>query len=196
VPTRPTTYANQSVALADVLDAFALLLRKATGLKERSVVEYYGDGRPAVEADGHLVWFRWLQEDPDEESGAGRHGTKNEALVEVNLTTRGFKDGAARDRKLGRDHLARRSLIANALYGQILFDAYGDPQGAEPPKPPQDAAVLTIATMTAAKLPKPDRPRPEQGYIESRIGVRVPCVLRLTLDPVPDMEGRVFPDDA
>lgn len=201
MPVVPDRYANQSVTVDEVLDAIQGLLVKATGLPERRVVEWYEDGRPGIEGRETLCWFRWLSEEPDTQSGAGRHGTKTDLLVEVNLTTRTMKDTAGRDAKIGRTHLATRFLVVNALYGRMLHPAYDAPVDAQPPMPSVTTRpsaddvdrrrtsraevtppVLTVGTMVSAKLPKPTHPRPEQGYIESRIGVLVPVVLRVTLN--------------
>lgn len=182
------TYANQSCTVADVLDALKAVLDATQVANARNVVEWNYHDRPSVDAAGPLVWFRWVGRKPDVESGAGRHGTKCDVLVEVNLTTRAFRDAAQRDKRIMRTHLANQAKLENALYGRFLHTAYSTAAGDDPPMPTQDATALTVGTMTAADLPAPERPRPEEGYVEARIGVRVPCVLRVTLDDVPAAE--------
>jgi hypothetical protein len=184
----PTTHATQSFDFADVLDAFQGLLEKATGFPARRVVEWYGDGRPNVDANGPVVWWRWLGEDIDAESGAGRHGMRDGLTVEANVVTRVMADGNHRDRLLGRAHLATVYLVVNALAGRTLHATYLDVAGDEPPMPEPEADLLTVGTMMVVSLPKPDRPRPEQGCVETRVGIKIPCVLRVTLNDVPPIE--------
>lgn len=201
-------YSNQSVKVEEVLDAMNLLLLAATGFDERNVIEWHYDNRPNVDTGKSVVWFRHLNREFDTESGAGRHGTKTNLIIEINLTTRGFKDSNHKDKILMRRHLRDLFLIENAIYGQMLFESYEDADGEEPPKPIRRTAItsaeatqrrynLTAApimvlssggTMTLAELPAPTRPRPEQGYIESRIGVSVPVILRVTLNSIPELE--------
>lgn len=209
MPALPSRYANQSVTVDEVLDALGLLIRKATGLTDRKVVEWYGNERPSLEGTETVCWFRWLEEGLEADAGSGRHGTPNNLLMEVNLRTRGFKDQAGKDKKVGRAHLAKVFQVVNALYGQMLFSAYDDPVGDEPPQPTirtrmsadeverrrtsladEDARILTVADMRWGKLPKPNRPDAEQGTIETRIGVVVPVVLRTTINSAPPLEDR------
>lgn len=184
-----TTYANQAVTIDQVLDSMAILLAAASGLRDRNVVEWSGDERKMVDVPSPAIWFRWIDESIDAESGAGRHGMKNEALIEVIPSVRQFKDGAMRSKSITRTHLALRYLIVNAVAGRMLHDAYDAAVGTEPPMPSTGANLISqTGTMKIAKLPATDRPRPEQGYVETRIGVVVPCVLKVTLNDVPAAE--------
>lgn len=181
-----TAFANQSVELEAVLDAVADLIGKAVALRARNVIEWYGEARPDATLPGPVVRYRWVDEDLDVDSGAGRHGTRDGIVFEVVVQTRGFKDGGQRDKKLGRDHLATRFLLVNAFAGRMLHSAYDAAVGDEPPKPAADATLLSAGgTMQLVKLPAPDRPRPEQGQVETRLGIRVPCVLKVTLNDAP-----------
>jgi hypothetical protein len=187
-------YANQSVSIDEVLDAFAILLRKSVGFAADMVVEWNQDTRPDLtNTRDSLIWYRWIEEDPDIDSGAGRYGFKTEVTMEVNLTTRDTSDQAHRDLRITRRHLARRFLIINAIKGQMLFDNYSDRVGTQPPMPPQgngvDVNVLSIGTMTIAKIPNAGRPRTEQGYIETKLAVTFPVVLKVTIDDLDELVG-------
>lgn len=204
----PPRYANQSVTTAEVLDAVNGLIIAATGFQDRRVIEWHYDNRPNLDHGGTKIWFRHVKRSFDTESGAGRHGTKTNLTAEINVTTRGFPDGAQRDERLIRDHLALTLLIENAFYGRMLHQNYLPAEPGLPPQPSRKtplsdgeqssrryndpvapiAVVSHGGTMTAAELPEPARPRPEQGYLESRIGVDIPVVLRVTDDPEPDLE--------
>lgn len=194
-----STFASQSVYVNEVLDAFQSLLEKALGWSEDRVIEWHDPSRSAsVDKGRSIVWFGFVNRQLDDQSGAGRWGTRQAVLMEVNLTSRLFGDSVQKDKRLVRKHINSLLQIENAFYGQMLFPSYQDRDGDEPPVPvsviitDQDRqdringvsgapiACLTVATMTAAELPKPERPRPEQGYLTTRIGIAVPCVLRIT----------------
>lgn len=186
------TNANQSQTVDAILDAFQAMLEAATGFQSRRVVEWNGSGgrSASVEAAGAVVWFRWLTEELDGDSGAGRYGTRENVTVEVSVTTRGMKDGSQRDKKLARAHLAIRYLVVNAASGRVLYSAYDAAADGEPPMPAADGHdLISIAPMKVVKLPAYDRPRPEQGFVETRVGIEVPCVLRVTLNDVPEADA-------
>lgn len=202
--------ANQSVTIDEVLDAVSGLLMAATGFQERAVIEWHRDQRPdltMMQYGSSVVWFRHVKRTNDTESGAGRHGMWTELDLEVNVTTRQMLDGDMRDREIIRSHLGLAYAIDNAYWGRMLHDHYAPAVGLDAPQPVRDkylsdtekslrrlnnpsvpSGVVSVGTMAAAELPAPDRPRAEQGYIESRIGIRIPIVLRLTLTPDPDLE--------
>lgn len=208
MPAAVSTFSNQSVKVEEVLDALRLLLIAATGFDDRNVIEWHYDRRPNVDTGKSVIWFRHVKRTFDTDSGAGRAGTKCSLMLEINLTTRGFQDSNHKDKLLMRKHLTTQFLIENAVYGQMLFQEYDAAVGEEPPKPTRRTAITAAealsrrqntasapimllsqgGTMTSAELPAPDRPRPEQGYIEARIGVNVPVLLRVTLDSIPELE--------
>jgi hypothetical protein len=192
-----STYTNQSADLGDILDAVALLARKALGWGSDRVVEYHFDRRPNLDEGRSLVWYQLVEREPDRDSGALRHGTKTKVTVDIRLVTRGFQDRADRDRKVGRAHWANQYLLENAFYGHMLFDAYEDREvdsvlGVdEPPKPPADGTATVLSAggaMTMGPIPAARKPRPEQGYMETQLVVDIPCILRLTLNSVPDLD--------
>jgi hypothetical protein len=180
----------------EILDAFQILLEKSTGFATSRVIEWYGDTRPSAEAGDDVVWFRWLDEDPDSDSGAGRHGFKVSTMIEVNLVTRNMGDQNQRSKRIGRAHLANRYKLLNGIQGRFLFDSYEDRIDEEPPKPSGTALPLSISTMVIDKLPKTDRDRPESGYLVSKFGVRFDIVFRLTLNDAPPLGVRKFAKDA
>lgn len=201
-----TRYAEQSVTVEEVLDALNSLLRKATTFDERRVIEWHHGDRPSVDIGKPIVWFRHVSRTFDEESGAGRHGTKCDLLVAISLTTRDMTDGAQRDKRIGRSHLATLFQIENAIQGRMLHASYEDRIDQEPPKPTltkivSDAdrearrltrsdtspPVLTIGTMVITELPAHAKTRPEQGYIETSVGVKIPVVLRATVQDAPEL---------
>jgi hypothetical protein len=205
-------FANQSVTIAETLDAMNALLRAATLLNSENVLEWHSQGRPSADLPSSgrssYIWFRLVNISTDSDSGAGRHGMRQTMNLEVNVVTRGFLGSAQRDRALGGTHLAMCYLVRNAIYGRMLHDAYTNATGGNPPVPTPltpltdeqrqdridgDAGVgpriLTIATMEAADLPAMDRPRPEQGQVETRIGVAVKVVLRVTTDDIAALES-------
>jgi hypothetical protein len=187
-----STYANQSVAVSTLLDAVALLARRALGWSADRVVEDHFQRRNNLDAGRSEVWYQLVERDPDTASGAGRYGTRTPVVVDLRLVTRGFEDRADRDKRLGREHWANQFLLENAFYGQMLFDLYEARVGAEPPKPPTDGTATVLSaggTMTMAKIPGWSKPRPEQGYLETQLLVEIPCVLRLTLDSAPALDG-------
>lgn len=210
MPTTVTKYAGQSVTIDEILDAMAALLKAATLYNPRYIIEWHSQQRPSVDANaGSIIWFRYVDREMDLDAGGGaaRAGTKSTMLMEVNVTTRAFTDGSQRDTRLMRKHLTTRFLIENAFWGQMLFDSYADAIGSEPPKPNRrtqisedervsrrlgettaNPFVVSIAPMVSAKLPAPEHSRPEQGYLESRIGIAIPVVLRVTLDAAPELE--------
>lgn len=197
MPTVPETrWAKQSVDLSDVLDSLAILFRKSLGWAEERVIEWHWGDRPNVDVGRPVVWFGFADGAPDADSGAGRHGMKNLVRVSVSFTTRGFKDGNHKDKKLARDHWAAHYYLQNGLIGRMLHDAYDDRIDNEPPKATQTANVLSVGTMVTREIPAPKRPRPEAGYIETRFELEIPCVLRLTLADAPVLEKKVFPKDA
>jgi hypothetical protein len=180
------TYANQSVDLGAVLDAVALLCRKALGWHADRVVEHHAEHRNNLDEGRSVVWYQLVGRKPDTESGAGRHGTKVPVVVAVRLVTRMFLDRADKDKLLGRAHWARQFLLENAFYGRFLHDAYDDRVPDDPPMPTQEAGIISAGgTMVMADIPAWNKPRPEQGYLETQLLVEIPCVLRLTLDDVP-----------
>ena len=180
--------ANQAVSIDQVMDAMAILLEKSTGFTSDRIIEWNWENRPIIDAGRPTVWFRWISEEPDIDSGAGRYGFKTNVTLEINVTTRDMSDTAHRDKRLARAHIATRYLVINGVMGRMLHDNYDDRVGVNPPNPPQgnnvDVNVLSIGTMTMAKLPELSRPRPEQGYVESRIGVTFPVVLKVTTGDV------------
>jgi hypothetical protein len=203
-----TLYANQSVTLTELLDAITGLIRAATLLPAEAVIEYHGPTRPDVDLSSAnrstIVWFKYVDAVVDNDTGANRHALPANQRFEINVLTRGFQDGAMRDKILGRKHLAFRILLENAFFGMILHDQYDNAVGSEPPKPANQAPfnkneadqrrqgvagvgprTLSIATMTCESLPAMDRPRPEQGCVETRIGVGIKTILRVTLDEAP-----------
>jgi hypothetical protein len=202
-------FSNQSVTPEEVLDAFQDLLGKATGFADRRVVEWHGGGRPEIDLGQSVVWFCHRSRRLDAASGAGRNGTRCDLVIEVNLTTRNFGDGSQRDKVIGRRHLGTQFLIENAFHNRMLHPAYDaiPADSAEPPKPsalrrppPDDVEarrltraetpppILTVATMVAEAIDAPDKTRPEQGYVETKIRITVPVVLRVTLKDAPDLE--------
>lgn len=208
MPTPVTTaYAEQSSTISEVMDAFSGLLAKALGWAASRVVEWHSEKRPITPDPGRsIVWFRFVTRRNDsQEAGPGRHGIREEVILEVNLATRMFGDGAQKDKRLVRKHIAMQLLIENAVVFRELFKEYSAREGLEPPKPvaqqwgDQERLArragtagpyrLTVAPMCASELPAPERPRPEQGYFESRIGVSVPCVLRVTLNEAQEIDA-------
>jgi hypothetical protein len=201
-----TRYAEQSVTVEEVLDAINILLRKATGFDARRVIEWHHSERPSVDIGPSIVWFRHVSRSFDEESGAVRYGTKCDLLLAVNLTTRDMTDGAQRDNRIGRSHLASLFQIENAIHGRMLHSSYEDRVDQEPPKPTltklvppadlknrrltrsdTDPYILTVGTMVITELPAHAKTRPEQGYIETSVGVKIPVVLRATVQDVPEL---------
>lgn len=193
------------MTITEVMDAFHSLLTKALGWASSRVVEWHSDKRPITPDPGRsIVWFRFVDRKFDTEAGPGRHGIREEVTIEINLATRQFGDSAQKDKRLIRKHIATQLLLENAIFYRELFAEYSAREGLEPPKPvPQqwgDAERLarrqgtaspyrlTVAPMYMAQLPAPERPRPEQGYLEARLGVAVPCVLRVTLNDAQDIE--------
>lgn len=201
-----STFANQSVYIDEILDAFQSLLEKALGWSSDRVIEYHHPNRPNVDPGRMIVWYGFVNRQFDTESGAGRYGTRSNVTMAVHLTTRLFTDSNMKDKRLIRKHLNAQLAIENAFYGQMLFPAYQDRRDNEPPAPvPPDISeqdiqdrltgvdgapisVLTVATMTAAELPAPERVRPEQGYFDASMGISVPCVLRITVGNDADAE--------
>lgn len=199
-----TLYANQSVAIDEILDAFQDLLEKAACMSSRNVVQWHKDSRPDLTTGGSKIWYRFVNREFDDNMGPGRHGIRQTVIMEVNLTSRLFTDQAQKDRKIIRAHLNTQFLIENAFYFRFLYMNYLHGVGGKPPMPIMTGyndksrqqrrsgttgipiGALSIAPMTAAQLPAPDKPRPEQGYLESRIGIAVPCVLRITSNPEPE----------
>jgi hypothetical protein len=167
-----------------VLDAFQSLLEKSSGFAADRVIEWYDDNRPNVEKGNDIIWFRWTDESPDSESGAGRHGFRVSTMVEVNLVSR---DTNQRSKRLGRRHLANRYLLINGIQGQMLFSGYKNRSGDFPPQPTNPVTVLSASTMVIDKLPKTERDkRPESGFMTSKFGVRFDTVLPLIVnDPQP-----------
>lgn len=215
MPVTPTIYANQSVTLVELLDALKANIQAATRLGDEAVVEWHAAGRPDANIPSSrlstYVWFRYVDGEVDNDSGAGRYGLPCTCQFEVNIVTRGFEGKAQTDRKLMRRHLAFRLLLENAFYGRMLFDSYDlvDIDGGDL-NPPQTTyttrftdvdiqdrregaagvvpGILSIAPMSVAKLPAAERPRPEQGQIETRLGVAIQTVLRVTLDDIATLE--------
>lgn len=184
------TYANQSVDLAALLDAVALLIRKALRWDAGRVVEHHAARRDNLDEGRSLVWYQLVGRKPDAQSGAGRHGTKVSVVVDIRPTTRMFRDRADADKRLGRAHWVNQFLLENAFYGRKLHDAYDDRAGDDPPMPTQEATEISSAgTMVMADIPAWQKPRPEQGYLETQLLVEIPCILRLTLDDVPASDG-------
>ncbi len=205
-----TLYANQSVTLAELLDALTGLIRAATLLNAEAVIEWHNQGRPNANevptTNSTYVWFRFLEAEVNNESGANRHGLTTVCKFEVNVVTRGFQDKNQSDKKLGRKHLAVRLLLENALFGRMLHAAYDDAIAPEPPQttyttiptPQQEEdrregaltsvlRILSLATITCEKLPAMDRPRPEAGQVETRIGIGIKTVLRVTLNDIEEL---------
>lgn len=184
-------FANQSVAVDTLLDAVALLARKALNWTATRVVENHFGRRNNLDAGRSEVWYQLVERQPDTASGAGRYGTKAGVVVDLRLVSRGFEDRADRDRRLGREHWANQYLLENAFYGRMLYDLYEDRVDAEPPMPPTDGTATVLSaggTMVMAKIPGWQKPRPEQGYLETQLLVEIPCILRLTLGDVPDLD--------
>ncbi len=200
-------YSNQSVSVPEVLDAIQALIMAATGLNERQVIEWHFNSRSNLDQGGSCIWFKLVDRSPDTEAGSGRHGTKAPMVVEICHTTRSFGDSTQKDKIIGRKHWIRQSLLENSFYGQMLFDEYlpwedgviatparttgfvsSEAEARRIREPDSTPGILTIGTMVSAKLPPPDKPRPEQGYMETRIGVLIPVVLELSLDSVPEIE--------
>lgn len=184
-------YPAQYATIDQVLDGLAACLKAATGYTDRNVVEWNHEARPDVTATVPFIWYRWVGEEyPNPDSGAGRAGMPIDVQIEVRVCTRSFRDRGAYDRQLARQHLALVYIVKNAMIGRFLYSAYDAAVGGDAPMPTQAASVISHrGTMFPTSIPAPDHTaRPEQGYIETRISLTVPTVLKVTLNDVPAAE--------
>lgn len=120
----------QAASYEQILDAVQIQLIKYTGLDALRVREWYSDKRPMF-GDDPLVTFRPLDEMPFQNAGAGRIGTKCEFRIRATIWYRYQSDDAGQHKLWGRQVLALRRAVVDALHDHNVYDGYdvvtGDP---------------------------------------------------------------------
>lgn len=178
--------ATQGVQIQTMLDAFKTLLVATSGLNERMVVRWDGDGRPDIEGRGAFIWYSLEEEIPDKSQGPGRFGNRVDPAIVVHYSTRSFADTAQRDQRRWTINYEIRWKLIQALQNNNLFTAYlPQPTLAageiwQPPAPTTTAVPLTIEPMYLAPIPRTNKNNAEEGTIVTSLRVVLPMVLALT----------------
>lgn len=178
--------ATQGVKPQQLIDAFAKLLQRATGLPDNFIILWCEPGRPNPEGQEVIVWFRPAGEKIDADGGAVRYGNKFTPGFEVNLTTRYFGDGSQRDTYKLPPHFVYRWQLIDAIQNENLFPDYvalTDPPPAvwAMPVPVTGAVPLTTGTMLVGDINGEVKDQYEEGSLTTKIPVSVPAVLALSL---------------
>ncbi len=178
--------AVQGVKPQQLVDAFAVLLQRATGFTDRQIVLWCFPGRPQIEGYNQMVWFRPGGEEIDPSSGPVRYGNKFTPTFEVSLVSRNMLDGSQRDSRKLPPHYVYRWQIVEAFQNQNLFARYvpiSDPPPATwaVPTPTAGLAPLTVGTMLIGGPQAELKDQFEEGTITTPFRVTVPAVLALSL---------------